>query len=108
MCPCVQSGYTQRKNIAQMTARKYGDGMSQRILVAKETLKNQDRQKLPIIILNLDGIVGYFDEMKTFYLRQNALNQLIALSANFRILAFCIGQTKRCVRKLCQMLAERD
>jgi hypothetical protein len=44
-----------------MTAYKYKEGISTRLLVAKETLTNR-RVNLPILIINLDGIIGYFDE----------------------------------------------
>jgi len=62
ICPCVNLGYTKRKNISSMTARKYQEGISTRLLVARETLKSSYRAKLPIIIVNLDGVTGYFDE----------------------------------------------
>ena len=74
-----------------MTARKYLEGVSTRIMVAKETLKNTSRSKLPILIVNLDGIFGYFDEHKVYYLRSAVLYYLIALSANFRTIAICSG-----------------
>ena len=43
-----------------MTAYKYGD--SQRLMVAKETLKSKTRQKLPLIVVMLDGVAGYWYE----------------------------------------------
>jgi hypothetical protein len=45
-----------------MTAYKYKQGVSTRLMVARETLKSIQRQKLPLLILNLDGIIGFFDE----------------------------------------------
>lgn len=84
-----------------MTAYKYREGVSTRLLVAKETLNNPLRNKLPLIIINLDGTIGYFDEHKIYFVRQHALTCLVALSSNFQIAAFCTGQTKRCVRRLC-------
>jgi hypothetical protein len=45
-----------------MTAFKYREGESTRILVAKEMLKNKSRNKMPILIINLDGVIGYWDE----------------------------------------------
>ena len=47
-----------------MTARKYKEGISTRLMVARETINNTSRQKLPILIVNLDGVIGYFDEQK--------------------------------------------
>jgi len=35
-------------------------GVSKRILVAKETLTPQ-RAKLPVLIIDLDGTIGFFD-----------------------------------------------
>jgi hypothetical protein len=45
-----------------MTARKYREGVSTRLMVAKETLNNSNRQKLPLLIVNIDGVTGYWDE----------------------------------------------
>ena len=61
LCPISQSGYSTRKRFAGMTAHKYGDGESRRLLVARETLK-QTRNKLPIVIITVDGVIGYWDE----------------------------------------------
>jgi|LauGreDrversion4_2_1035121.scaffolds.fasta_scaffold30939_2 hypothetical protein len=91
-----------------MTAYKYKEGVSTRLMVARETLKSTQRQRLPLLILNLDGIIGFFDEQKTYHIRSTALTQIVALSVNFRTIAFCQGQTKRCLKRLCQQLAERD
>lgn len=52
-----------------MTASKYREGVSTRLLVAKETLNNPLRNKLPLIIINLDGTIGYFDENKIYFVR---------------------------------------
>ena len=58
--------------------------------------------------MNLDGILGYFDEQRGYNVRLSALNQLIALTNNFRTVAFCVGQTKNTLRKLCFSLAEKN
>jgi hypothetical protein len=72
-----------------MTAYKYKEGISTRLMVARETLKSTQRQRLPLLILNLDGIIGFFDEQKTYHIRSTALTQIVALSVNFRTIAFC-------------------
>jgi len=40
-CPCANSGYSFKKNISSMTAYKYREGESTRLMVAKETLKSK-------------------------------------------------------------------
>lgn len=45
-----------------MTAFRYREGESIRLMVAKETLTSKTRSRLPIIIINIDGVTGYFDE----------------------------------------------
>jgi hypothetical protein len=70
-----------------MTGHKYKEGLSKRILVAKEAL-SKTRMTLPVLILDLDGVVGYFDQAKTYLLRQSDLTQIISLSNNFRMVAF--------------------
>ena len=44
-----------------MTPYKYKSGVSSRLLVAKETFAAK-RAKLPIMVINIDGVIGYFDE----------------------------------------------
>ncbi len=61
-CPCVSLGYTQQKVIAQLTGRRFKHDVSQRLLVAQETLVNKNRLSLPIVIFELDGVSGYWDE----------------------------------------------
>jgi hypothetical protein len=84
-----------------MTAPKYKMGLSRRVLVAQETLVNKQRQKLPVLILNLDGVVGHWDESKTYHIRYKTLIYLTAISCNFRVVAFSTSQTKGIVTRLC-------
>lgn len=70
-----------------MTPRKYRDGVSSRVLVAKETFSAK-RAKLPILVVNLDGVLGYWDEAKTYNMRDKSLGLLISLSHNFRIVGY--------------------
>jgi len=90
-CPCAQLGYHRKRRVKSMTAHRYREGKSTRIMVAKETLQSSLRHKLPLILINLDGITGYFDEAKIYYLRAGVIAYLIALSVNFRVVALCTG-----------------
>jgi len=87
-----------------MTARKYIEGGSIRLMVAKETLSSKPRQKLPIIIVNLNGTIGYFDEQRHYNTRLSSIQLLIALSANFRVIGIVNDQTKNSTRKLTSLL----
>ena len=88
-----------------MTAYKYGD--SQRLMVARETLKSKTRQKLPLIVVMLDGVAGYWDEQKVYWVKSSVIQYLVALSTNYRVVGVAIGQSKKCVKKLCSQLAEK-
>lgn len=55
--------YYKSKNNSRMTPYKYRNGISNRLLVAKETFAAK-RAKLPILVINIDGVMGYFDEQK--------------------------------------------
>lgn len=85
-----------------MAGYKYREGQSTRLMVAKETLRSKTRQKLPIIVIMIDGVIGFWDELKIFHIRSGVINQLITLSNNFRIVAVASGQTKRSVKRLFQ------
>lgn len=56
-----------------MTARKYVEGGSIRLMVAKETLNSKARQKLPIIVINLNGTIGFFDEQRHYNTRLSSI-----------------------------------
>ena len=58
-----------------MTPHKYRNGISTRLLVAKETFA-QKRAKLPILVINLDGVLGYFDESKHYYCKEKCLTMM--------------------------------
>lgn len=58
-----------------------------------------------MLVIDLDGVLGYFDEHKTYAIRQNILNLLFSLSMSFRIVGFTIGIRKHYVRKLISQLA---
>jgi hypothetical protein len=76
--------------------------MSRRILVGKETL-TKNRCSKPMIIVHLEGTIGYFDENKFFYVRERNLNILQSLSHNFRIVALSC-ESKRMVKRLCRSI----
>jgi hypothetical protein len=44
-------------------------------MVGKETL-SKSRSTKPIIIIHLEGTIGYFDENKFFYIRERNLTLL--------------------------------
>ena len=100
--PCLK--YLTKKNISRMTPRRYRDGVSTRILVAKETFLPK-RQKLPVLLLNLDGALGYWDEAKAYVFKERGLGQLIALAHNFRIVGYS-AEPKSVLKRLGQALAE--
>ena len=64
--------YYKSKNNTRMTPHKYRNGISTRLLVGKETFSPK-RAKLPILVVNLDGVLGYFDEAKAFNTRERSL-----------------------------------
>lgn len=82
-----------------MTNHKYKEGISKRILVAKEVYH---RTHLPVIVINLDGVIGYFDQCYNYHMKQADLIQIISLSNNFRIVAFAINTSKNMVKRLCK------
>jgi hypothetical protein len=73
-----------------MTSYKYKEGLSKRLLVAKDAL-SLARNQLPILIVNLEGVFGYFDHAKTYQVRPSELTQIISLSNNFRVIGYCAG-----------------
>ena len=79
--------YYKSKNNTRMTRHKYRNGVSTRLLVAKETFQPK-RAKLPIMILNLDGTLGFFDESKHYNCKEKSLQMLQSLSHNFKIIGF--------------------
>lgn len=79
--------YYKSKNNSRMTPHKYRNGVSTRLLVAKETFAPK-RAKLPVLVLNLDGVMGYFDEAKAYQCRERSLTMLQSLSHNFKVVAF--------------------
>ena len=73
LCPCLKDGYSHKKKISSMTARKYREGLSTRLMVAKETLTSRQRQKLPILIINLNGVTGYLDESRIYHIKLSVI-----------------------------------
>lgn len=50
-----------KKAATNLTSRIYREGVSRRLFVASNTLTTK-RERLPIIIISLDGVLGYYDE----------------------------------------------
>jgi hypothetical protein len=44
---------------------------------------------MPLIILDLDGVIGYWDENKNYHIQASTISYLIALSHNYRLVAIC-------------------
>lgn len=99
----VFKGYCTKRHIPALTAYKFGE--SQRLFVAKDTLKSIKRLKMPVLLFFIDGTFGYWDEHKNFYTRATTISYLVSLSANYRIVAIALGQSKKQVKKLVQHLA---
>lgn len=64
---------------------------SKRLFTAPETLSS-NRRKLPVIVLNLDGLVGFWDDSggQAYVLRQRIVDSLIQLSFDFRLVAVSV------------------
>lgn len=69
--------------------REGGLVWSQRLFMSTEMASEESRRMLPVIIINLDGAMGYWDENKCNYyvLRPKIIESLIQLSFDFRIVA---------------------
>ena len=57
--------------------------------MSKECATSEDRRMLPVLVVNLDGVIGYWDDYKKFYylLRPKIVESLIQLSYDFRVVA---------------------
>lgn len=57
--------------------------------MSTEMASEESRRMLPVLIINIDGILGYWDELKNHYfvLRPKIVESLIQLSFDFRIVA---------------------
>jgi hypothetical protein len=62
---------------------------SQRLFLSKEIATSEDRRMLPILVVNLDGVLGFWDDTKKFFylFRTRVVESLIQLSYDFRIVA---------------------
>lgn len=63
---------------------------SQRLFLSKEVAQSEDRRMMPVIILNIDGVLGYWNTVgrfKYFVLRPGVVDSLITLSYDFRLVA---------------------
>ena len=98
------SKYYKSKNNSRMTPHKYRNGISTRLLVARETFAAK-RAKLPILVMNLDGVLGYFDEAKAYHCKEKYLSVLQSLSHNFKIVGFS-SESKGLITRFGKCLSE--
>ncbi len=104
--------YNHKKKVPFLTAYKYynaqGQCISQRLMVSQLVFKNKRSPKMPVLIVTLDGGLGFLAENeRCYYVRQSVVNLLAALSCNFKIIAVS-AMRKKMVRKICGQLAERN
>jgi hypothetical protein len=62
---------------------------SQRLFLSKECASSEDRRMMPVLIVNIDGVLGYWDDMNKnyFVVRKQIIESLITFSYDFRIVA---------------------
>ena len=95
-------GYLSSKlQVIGLTQPVYMDGVSRRLLIAKDW---QDRRQLPLIVIDLDGVFGFWDEQKVYSISERAISILAGLSQNFRLAVFSVGKTKNQVVRLLKQL----
>jgi hypothetical protein len=70
---------------------------SKRILVSSLFMQ---KSNLPLLVLDLDGTFGYWDEHKCFITSDRHLQLMQALSSNFRLVAVCQNHSKSTVKQL--------
>lgn len=56
------------------------------MFLSHECASSEYRRMMPILILNLDGAVGYW-EKNVYILRKGVIDSLITLSYDFRLIA---------------------
>lgn len=92
-----------KKYASSFTTNKYRKGlgedefvMSQRLAMSKELAQSEDRRMMPVLIVNLDGMLGYWDEMKRshYVLRSKVVDSMISLSYDFRLVAISTQSQK--------------
>lgn len=63
---------------------------------------------MPVLIVSLDGGLGFYAENeRSYYVRLSVINLLAALSCNYKIIAVSSLKKKK-VRKIVSYLAERN
>lgn len=53
-------------------------------------VKSEDRRMMPVLIINIDGVLGYWNTnniKKHFVIRPDIIDSLITLSYDFRLVA---------------------
>lgn len=64
------------------------------MFLAQECASSEYRRMMPILILNLDGAVGYW-EKNVYILRKGVIDSLITLSYDFRLIAVSSQRQKK-------------
>ena len=74
---------------------------SQRLFLSRECVTSEDRRMMPVLIINVDGVLGYWDDQSRHYfvLRHKIIDSLINLSYDFRIVAVS-SKKKKLICKL--------
>lgn len=74
---------------------------SQRLFLSRECAMSEDRRMQPVLIVNMDGLLGYWDDKNRnyFVVRPKIMESLINLSYDFRIVAVS-AQKKKLICKL--------
>lgn len=83
--------------------RKPGEKLliSQRLFLSNENGNSEDRRMLPVLIINIDGVLGYWNvssKIKHFVLRHGVVDSLIRLSYDFRLVAVSSQSQKNICR----------
>ena len=69
---------------------------SQRLFLSRECAMSEDRRMQPVLIVNMDGLLGYWDDKNRnyFVVRPKIMESLINLSYDFRIVAVSAAKKK--------------
>jgi hypothetical protein len=92
-----------KATVSNWTPKIYRNGLCKRLLVAKETL-HKGRTCKPLLIVHIEGTLGYFDENKFFFCREKYLSYLSALSHNFRVIGLSTEPSK-ITKRLCHFMS---
>ena len=68
--------------------------------LSRECALSEDRRRYPVLIINLDGVIGMWDDFKKnhYVLRPKVVEGLIQLSYDFRLVAVSSQRQRRIFR----------